>query len=1224
MKYLKKILITLLILASFNIVLFSTIFPVAIAAENEKENDIKKENNVAYNTQEDEDYEKYSEAYKRYLALSEEEKAKVYVIPDKYDLSIEDFEQVYGKKLKNYNTGLSPKFARATTIPTSFNLKDGNDFGVEDQGSEGLCWAFAALGSLRTHLALKNGENYDLSEWHMNYLTSKWYSKYEFNSIPYKRELGGGGNFIHALGYYKYNNGPVLEEDCPYQSITSTDQATFDRLDNLKPDIYVHQTIRFPTVFKVRQSDGTVKVYNGASSSSPEMTGEKVTEIRNIIKQHIMENGGITTYINASYRYKRYNIYNPDNMEDGHTITIIGWDDNYSKDNFKSKDSNGNYVTPTQNGAYLIMNSWGDDWGNNGFGWVSYEDSTIERYVYGYLSADTMPNYVTYTFSNTSSYNKMKEEIIKQFTRVQSEYSAKEQILIDNEVIKLTPSQNKIQVLDIVINEMTSLDMSNCNLTQTDFERIANASKAKYPKLKTLDFSSNHIYNVSNSILSKFKARKTLHFENQTFTVTSKADGTQTYRNIITQSKNSSSVFYSSSGLTFTGCTENLDGKGVTLTQDTATVKINNGIAQGTIMTIKRKNVTKPTVTITSNAGENDETTNSNNITYIFTWTEAVTGFTSDDIVIKNSEGTTATKGAWQEVSPGTRWILVVQNSGSCTQAVSVPADVCTSIETNASNDESEEFTINIDRTAPQVTITADKTNPTSADTVIYTLQWSEDVEDFNVNEDVTIVNGFKLAVAYNNNDGDGKYIIVVRNSGTCTQTVSVDANVCTDKVGNGNTAASKTIRIDRTGPMLNFINVVNPNSGTYTEGQEINIYVSFNEYVYGEKNAVKMTSTTAPKLKIKFGTGEEKEAEFDEVQFGLIKYKYIIAHGDNGKLETTSFTGKVYDSIGNETIVSNRTLGGNEIIADTTPLDTTPPTVTITTNPTEETTNASSITYTFTWSENVEGFTVEDVKVANGTKGASSRDGNTYTLVVTNSGSCTQTVKVEANKCTDTAGNGNVESETITRIIDRTAPELESIKVTSPASGTYRTGEDITIVATYNENIYINASKEAVGAETTVLKLKFGTGEERSATFSGAGEKTITYTYKIQTGDSGLLTIAGYTGTVYDAVGNAKELSKIDNTGNAITAMTYKKGDIDGNGPVNLMDLLKLRRHIANQKRTQKITEWELSEEEQERADVHENGEIDLIDILVLRRYIAASKSETVKQNHPGWYWDD
>ena len=54
-------------------------------------------------------------------------------------------------------------------------------------------------------------------------------------------------------------------------------------------------------------------------------------------------------------------------FRDFHGVVIIGWDDNYSRNNFV-------YEKPQNDGAWLILNSWGSNWGNNGTAWISYED----------------------------------------------------------------------------------------------------------------------------------------------------------------------------------------------------------------------------------------------------------------------------------------------------------------------------------------------------------------------------------------------------------------------------------------------------------------------------------------------------------------------------------------------------------------------------------------------------------------------------------------------------------------------------------------------------------------------------------------------------------------------------------------------------------------------------------------------------------------------------------
>jgi hypothetical protein len=105
------------------------------------------------------------------------------------------------------------------------------------------------------------------------------------------------------------------------------------------------------------------------------------------IKRYIYNNGGVTNDIylpQKEYPYTDKTIwahyYNPpahDNpLSDGsfagkitgHAVTLVGWNDSYSKDNFKSSHK------PANNGAFLAKNSWNENWGNSGYFWYSYED----------------------------------------------------------------------------------------------------------------------------------------------------------------------------------------------------------------------------------------------------------------------------------------------------------------------------------------------------------------------------------------------------------------------------------------------------------------------------------------------------------------------------------------------------------------------------------------------------------------------------------------------------------------------------------------------------------------------------------------------------------------------------------------------------------------------------------------------------------------------------------
>ena len=70
-----------------------------------------------------------------------------------------------------------------------------------------------------------------------------------------------------------------------------------------------------------------------------------------------------------SYNEKTQAQYMPSYSTPNHAVTIIGWDDNFSRENF--------LTTPERDGAWLVKNSWGTQWGDNGFFWISYCDRSI-------------------------------------------------------------------------------------------------------------------------------------------------------------------------------------------------------------------------------------------------------------------------------------------------------------------------------------------------------------------------------------------------------------------------------------------------------------------------------------------------------------------------------------------------------------------------------------------------------------------------------------------------------------------------------------------------------------------------------------------------------------------------------------------------------------------------------------------------------------------------------
>ena len=97
----------------------------------------------------------------------------------------------------------------------------------------------------------------------------------------------------------------------------------------------------------------------------------------NDIKSAIKKYGAICLGVNYTRECKMVNGYYTQNhanaaRDTNHVATIVGWDDNFPADCFK---------TPaTRNGAWLVQNSFGEIWGNMGFYWVSYDTPIPELY----------------------------------------------------------------------------------------------------------------------------------------------------------------------------------------------------------------------------------------------------------------------------------------------------------------------------------------------------------------------------------------------------------------------------------------------------------------------------------------------------------------------------------------------------------------------------------------------------------------------------------------------------------------------------------------------------------------------------------------------------------------------------------------------------------------------------------------------------------------------------
>ncbi len=231
------------------------------------------------------------------------------------------------------NTGEIP-------LPSRFDYRDvGKQPEVRDQGRFGTCWAFASLMAMESSLLPE--ESWKFSADHMS----------RKNSFFMKQE--DGGQYAMSMAYLLAWQGPVLEEDDPYGDGISP--------DGLSPVKHVRE-IRLLESKNYQEIKRAVYQVGGVQSS-------------------LFTNLKDYTSRDQYYNETTYGYYYSGEEKANHNVVIIGWDDNYPKENFKQQ--------PKEDGAFICQNSWGPRFGEQGCFYVSYEDTNIGDTNVYYTRIDT-------------------------------------------------------------------------------------------------------------------------------------------------------------------------------------------------------------------------------------------------------------------------------------------------------------------------------------------------------------------------------------------------------------------------------------------------------------------------------------------------------------------------------------------------------------------------------------------------------------------------------------------------------------------------------------------------------------------------------------------------------------------------------------------------------------------------------------------------------------------
>jgi C1A family cysteine protease len=211
---------------------------------------------------------------------------------------------------------------------------------VEDQGTLGSCTANAGTGVIEYYERRAFGKHVEASRLFLYRVTR--------NLMKMKGDTGG---FLRTTIGAMVLFGVPPEEYWPY----TDSQDGFDR----EPPAFC---------YAFAQNYQAIKYYRH------DPPGSKPAEVLERVKGALAAGHpsmfGFTVYssIEQAGRTGRIPFPGPrERIEGGHAIVAVGYDD---KMKIENKSAAGGAATE---GAFLIRNSWGEGWGEAGYGWLPYE-----------------------------------------------------------------------------------------------------------------------------------------------------------------------------------------------------------------------------------------------------------------------------------------------------------------------------------------------------------------------------------------------------------------------------------------------------------------------------------------------------------------------------------------------------------------------------------------------------------------------------------------------------------------------------------------------------------------------------------------------------------------------------------------------------------------------------------------------------------------------------------
>ena len=274
----------------------------------------------------------------------------------------------------NYSYIDGTEITKAAAYPSTYKTANLPD--VRDQGSYGVCWAFSTISLIETNLIKKNlvSNDIDLSELHL--------VNYTYNCV--NDPLGGLEGDINK---FDTSYGSVMQYG---GNVEMAANSLLDWEGAVNEDV-VPYTTEYVRQVENNQLDDSLAY--GKDVAHVQNFYRVNTTSKEDVKKAVMDYGAVSISYwsdqSSDWSTQYYNsltaaYYCPEGHTTNHAVDIVGWDDDYSSDNFATK--------PEGNGAWIVRNSWGSEYGKDGYFYLSYYDKSI--YSVGYtLEAELSDNY---------------------------------------------------------------------------------------------------------------------------------------------------------------------------------------------------------------------------------------------------------------------------------------------------------------------------------------------------------------------------------------------------------------------------------------------------------------------------------------------------------------------------------------------------------------------------------------------------------------------------------------------------------------------------------------------------------------------------------------------------------------------------------------------------------------------------------------------------------------